>query len=421
VAALSISSNCTELSDRLAPAPQLDHPCDQEAGREVRRSRPHEDDGHINLTREINCKSLGRIDSFPSSGRNCLFEFAKMTASSDNEPPWGSKGRVNRAGTKIRAHEQLSEEENNSFEIWRGSHSYVLNTFKPLLWSRVRNKKIIVAQRLKRRLTIVDKLFRESAMELARMDDIAGCRLIFEDVPSLQKFRAEFHKARFGHRLRHSDDPEKYNYIEKPKDSGYRGVHEIYVYGVNSEFGKRFNGLYIELQFRTLCQHAWATAVEVISRITENQPKFNRGDERHKEFFRLASEIIARTAEGMKGCHPELSDRELCKRFKALDQEINVMWYLQSLPVIEQASRIKNNVVLQLSKEGNLTVHKFTGLERATEGYFRLERENPNDDIVLVRAATFDAIRSAYRNYFQNTNEFIRYVELGLEALSSSK
>ena len=36
---------------------------------------------------------------------------------------------------------------------------------------------------------------------------------------------------------------------------------------------------------------------------------------------------------------------------------------------------------------------------------------------MLVRAKTFDAIRSAYRNYFQNTVEFLKYIEDGLKKL----
>lgn len=348
------------------------------------------------------------------------FEFAKMNAISSVTPPWATKGRVNKAGAKIRAGLELSKEEADAFESWRAGHSYVLNTFKPLLWSRTRGKDIVVAQRLKRRSTIIDKLFREPGMELVRMDDIAGARLIFKKIASLEKFRKDFHKAKFNHKLRH-DDKEKYNYILKPKDSGYRGVHEVYVYNVNSDFGRRFNGLYIEMQFRTQCQHAWATAVEVVSRITENQPKFNRGDDRHREFFRLASEIIARTEEGMKSCRGELTDSELCTKFKELDTEINVMRFLRTLPVIEQSSRIKNNVVLQLSTDGRLMVHIFQNIDAATAGYFNLEKKNPHDDIVLVRAKTFGDIRSAYRNYFQNTNEFIKYIENGIKKLEKAK
>ena len=48
------------------------------------------------------------------------------------------------------------------------------------------------------------------------MDDIAGCRLIFDSIPNLQSFRARFHTSGFKHRLRH-EDINKYEYIEKPK------------------------------------------------------------------------------------------------------------------------------------------------------------------------------------------------------------
>jgi putative GTP pyrophosphokinase len=331
--------------------------------------------------------------------------------------PWGTKGLLNRAGDKIRRGEDLSKEEQVAFEEWRAAHSYVLNTFKPLLWRRVLGKKIVVAQRLKRRSTIIDKLSREPKMELARMDDIAGCRLIFDNIPSLESFRTKFHTSGFKHKLRQVD-VDKYNYIEKPKVSGYRGVHEIYVYNVNSAQGQVFNGLYVEIQYRTLCQHAWATAVEVVSRVTENQPKFDKGDDRHREFFRLASEIIARSVENRKSCRPELSNLELCDKFLGLDDEIKVISFLTTLPIIEQESRIGNNVILHRDKFGALMVHKYLNLEEATEGYFALEKANPDDDIVLVRAKTFDAIRSAYRNYFQNASEFITYVRDGLKNLA---
>jgi ppGpp synthetase/RelA/SpoT-type nucleotidyltranferase len=151
-----------------------------------------------------------------------------MDAKGDATPPWGTKGLLNRAGAKIRDRKDLTDDETSALEDWRAAHSYVLNTFKPLLWSRVRGKRIVVAQRLKRRITIIDKLFREPKMELARMDDIAGCRLIFEDINGLEEFRSKFHSSRFNHKLKH-EDADKYNYIIHPKSSGYRGVHEIYI------------------------------------------------------------------------------------------------------------------------------------------------------------------------------------------------
>ena len=198
---------------------------------------------------ERGCAPLNhQLRSVQSGGFSFSFLMAKAVAVA---PPWGSKGLLNRAGDKIRRGEDLTWEELRAFEDWRAAHSYVLNTFKPLLWRRVLGKHVVVAQRLKRRSTIIDKLSREPKMELARMDDIAGCRLIFDDISSLQSFRDKFHDSGFNHKLRHEVD--KYNYVDVPKASGYRGVHEIYVYNVNSEQGKAFNGLYVEMQYRTLC------------------------------------------------------------------------------------------------------------------------------------------------------------------------
>jgi (p)ppGpp synthase/HD superfamily hydrolase len=62
-------------------------------------------------------------------------------------------------------------------------------------------------------------------MELARMDDVAGCRLIFPNYRSLAVFREKIHRARFGHKLR--NDVSKYDYISNPKSDGYRGIHDI--------------------------------------------------------------------------------------------------------------------------------------------------------------------------------------------------
>ena len=60
-------------------------------------------------------------------------------------------------------------------------------------------------------------------------------------------------------------------------------------YDVNSEVGRGLAGLNVEIQYRTLVQHAWSTAVEVIGFITESQPKFQRGDKRYEHAMALAS------------------------------------------------------------------------------------------------------------------------------------
>jgi len=165
-------------------------------------------------------------------------------------------------------------------EEWRAAHRAVLNTFQAILRNKTKSKKIIVAQRHKRRNTIFNKLIRLPKMELSRMNDVAGCRIIFQSVTELNSFRENFHKARFKHKRRNETD--KYDYIKKPKITGYRGIHDVYSYDVNSTNGKQYEGLLLEIQYRTLIQHAWATAVEVIGFITVNQPKFQQGDKRYE-------------------------------------------------------------------------------------------------------------------------------------------
>jgi hypothetical protein len=256
-------------------------------------------------------------------------------------------------------------------------------------------------------------------MQLARMDDVAGCRLIFPSVKAMHDFRTEFHKARFKHKRK--NDVNKYDYIKAPKSTGYRGVHDVYEYNAATKEGRPCNGLLLELQYRTRAQHAWATAVEVITRITENQPKFEKGDERYLEFFRLTSEIIARVHEQRRSCYPNLSDREVLEHYVNINGEIGLFQMLRGLTVIRRVAPAGGDTILQFTADGDLVVHHISSDKEPTEIYFELEKKNPSDDIVLVKADTFAEIRSAYRNYFSDTIEFLRLVREGCAALIDSK
>ena len=124
--------------------------------------------------------------------------------------PGGSKSRVNRAGARVRGGTATSADF-TVVDEWRAAHRAVLNTFQALLRGRTRSTGIVVAQRHKRKRTIFDKLQRLPKMELSRMDDVAGCRLIFPDLETLHAFRSDFHEARFHHKLR--NEVGKYDYI----------------------------------------------------------------------------------------------------------------------------------------------------------------------------------------------------------------
>jgi putative GTP pyrophosphokinase len=332
--------------------------------------------------------------------------------------PGGSKSRVTRAGDDVRKG-TATVEDFHVIDEWRAAHRNVLNTFQAILRQRTRGTGITVAQRHKRKRTIFDKLHRFPGMRLAQMDDVAGCRLIFKKLKDLYAFRDVFLAARFNHERRNELD--KYDYIKNPRDTGYRGVHDVYEYDVKSEVGKQLAGLNLEIQYRSLVQHAWATAVEVIGFITESQPKFQTGDKRYERAMALASEVLARAHENLKGPFPDLPDRELVAQFLALDSELGLLRTLRGLNAASRTVSDKRNAILIFSESGELEVRAFRDAPDALRALFELEKQMPERDIVLVRADTSDEVRIAFRNYFSDARDFIRLLDDGCARLAKPK
>lgn len=341
-------------------------------------------------------------------------EYAHMSGSGY---PGGSKSRVNRAGDAVRAG-TATPDDIFAIEQWRAAHRAVLNTFQAILRTRLRNTNVTVAQRHKRRNTIFNKLQRIPGMQLSRMDDVAGCRIIFNNVKLLNTFRRRFHRAHFNHKLRNAVD--KYDYIANPKSTGYRGIHDVYEYDVNSEAGKPLKGLYIEIQYRTLVQHAWATAVEVVGLITESQPKFEQGDVRYTEAMAYASEILARAHEGLKGPFPDLSDREVVEKFLALDQNLTLMSTLRGLNRTMGGTSDNKNWLLIIPPDGQLDIKSYRDAPDALRALFQYEKETPDSDIVLVRADTSAEVKTAFRNYFRDARDFVKLMDSGCEKLGAA-
>jgi hypothetical protein len=192
----------------------------------------------------------------------------------------------------------------------------------------------------------------------------------------------------------------------------------VYEYDVQSDVGRPLAGLYVEIQYRTLVQHAWATAVELIGFVTESQPKFQQGDKRYEEAMALASEMLARTFENRKGPCPQMPDRELVKRFRDLDGEIGLLRTLRGLNAADKAVTDNRNAILMFSGVGDLKVQTYRDATDAIRSLFELEKIHTDRDIVLVRADTSDEVRLAFRNYFSDAKDFIRLVNTGCARLS---
>ncbi len=134
---------------------------------------------------------------------------------------------------------------------------------------------VVVAQRLKRRPTMVDKLIREPTMDLTQMADIGGCRAILPDQDGV---------TTVGRRLRQNWTLVRTrDYVAKPKPSGYRAIHHIV----------RRNGRLIEVQLRTPLQDVWANQVERDSRRVGVGFKSGVGSQRVHEFYLGVSELFA--------------------------------------------------------------------------------------------------------------------------------
>ncbi len=248
------------------------------------------------------------------------------------------------------------------------------------------------------------------------MDDVAGCRLIFKTVKDLYDFRSEFHKARFHHERKNELD--KYDYIKRPKSTGYRGIHDVYSYDVNSTVGRPLKGLLVEIQYRTLIQHAWATSVEVIGFITESQPKFQAGDRRYEHAMALASEILARIYEDVTGPFPDKPDLDVVREFLEVESKVSLMQTLRGLNVANPEISSNRNAILIFPESGALEVRTFRDATAALRALFSLEREMPGTDVVLVRADTTEEVRLAFRNYFTDAQDFIRLIDDGCEKLA---
>ncbi len=143
---------------------------------------------------------------------------------------------------------------------------------QPRMTLTTRAKKIdrraIIAQRLKRLMSIQVKLLRNDNMALSQMQDIGGCRAVVRSVSQVDRLVKAYDDWSRSRPLVGAEFVKKYDYIDHPKKDGYRSVHLIYKYRSASQGQGSWNGLRIEVQIRSRQQHAWATAVETVDTIT---------------------------------------------------------------------------------------------------------------------------------------------------------
>ncbi|GEA37597.1 hypothetical protein [Enterocloster clostridioformis] len=328
------------------------------------------------------------------------------------EIPKYSKKEIKNAGKAIATPSISNEERDIALEIlnnWRSAHAYPLQVIASNL--RLRNPTAIVVQRLKRLESITGKLERYSTMDLYRMQDLGGCRVIVDSLDEVYAAILNYKNSRIRHILKR-----EYDYIQEPKDSGYRSYHMVYQF--HSDKKETYNkNMLIEIQFRTKLQHTWATTVEMMGIYTKSQLKASIGDEDVLRFFVLVSSVFAKM-EGTPIAPNTIDDfNTLISEIREIDKKLYIVSRLSALSVainhVNENTKIKKNgyYVLQLNyKKKLLKINSFlkSQVELATNVYNKIEEtNNPNLDVVLVSATSFETLKAAYPNYFTDISGFV--------------
>lgn len=335
--------------------------------------------------------------------------------------PEYTKKQINEAGVVIRDNTASSEERAEALKIidnWRSTHAYPLHIFYTNLKGKTGSREdILVAERLKRLDSIVGKLQREKGMQLYRMQDLGGCRMVLPTLNEVYTYSEKFQKSRIRHEWKKTND-----YIQNPKKSGYRSLHLIYRFRTDTP-GKEIYNQYpmlIELQFRTHLQHIWATALETIGLFKNQALKAGQGDIEILRFFVLVSSLFA-IREGCPVVPGTVNDEnELISEMEQINDQYHVLDMLKAIRTIinhdaENVPDKSGYYILHLNY-GTGTLRRWffmpSQLEEANELYDYLEKQRGKAplDIVLVRAASYATVKAAYPNYFMDIGEFVGIV-----------
>ncbi|MBF4621121.1 RelA/SpoT domain-containing protein [Clavibacter sp. VKM Ac-2542] len=333
------------------------------------------------------------------------------------EPKY-SKSAVRRAGellgsgkgsvlTTFQAREIVSN--------FRSSHAYPLLaiTMHVRRYALLVSSEAVVARRLKRLPTILDKLERQPRMNVTTMQDLGGCRVVLATVNQIDELVTGLE----GSRRARNAIVRRYDYLRDspgPQNTGYRGVHLVFEYRASKQ---PFVGHKVEVQIRTELQHSWATAVETLDLFGGTRLKYADADPDHSRYFLIVSALMAAQEHLPQPAGATASVRALREELTELEGRLGLMDRLRGYAaLVEQfggSTDRRSSLILELHRqEKDLFVSFFETLAEAEERLAAIELlDDENIDAVLVGMGKVDQLQSAYPNYFANTASFTGFVE----------
>lgn len=328
--------------------------------------------------------------------------------------PLFSKNEIRKAGHVFVAREIDEEDLADALvkvDYWRGVHVEILGR---LLDEVERLSRIfpglLVAGRLKKRKTIIDKLQREdNVKDLDTMYDIAGCRIVVGSLAELRQIADIALESPFCDK-KHTKD-----YIAQPKEDGYRGIHVIYRYD-DLDCG---HTLRAELQIRTEREHAWATAVEMYDAAARTRLKFENEDSAPFWFFKKASALIediemgrAVDVDNIRSIGMGvLCGQDVLDVVDLLREANNAAYYAG----VNYALSIDDYCLIDLNVNEQMLFATRLESDSAVRTYFEAESESDDHDVVLTKGFSMEDLRRLYPNYFGNIEVFIQFVEEHME------
>jgi ppGpp synthetase/RelA/SpoT-type nucleotidyltranferase len=201
-----------------------------------------------------------------------------------------SKSHINKCGKLLRdALEGQAEVDSESYQHaidvvteFRRLHAYPMTKVRMGLASMVNTEQIdgAVTQRHKRVPRIVRKLQRMPGTSLARLEDIAGCRVVVATPAEMDRL---CRRIRRNYAREFTREPR--DYVANPKPIGYRAIHFVVLRDMRA----------VEIQVRTSAQQRWAEAVEALdARRSDLNLKDGIGPDDITEYFAVAGEVLYR-------------------------------------------------------------------------------------------------------------------------------
>jgi hypothetical protein len=234
------------------------------------------------------------------------------------------------------------------------------------------------------------------------------------------------------------------NYIETPKEDGYRGYHLIGSFP--DAHGNKKN---IEIQLRTTLQHYWATALEIVDLFTGQALKSNQGDEDWKRFFFSVGEqfSIMENIHLFNALEPEEQFRSYVAALNTSSENISSCESAQQccskldvitkLDAFAASLQIIGDKIIDNPDSGyvllkiNIDTHTLSSAlfdkeenKLAEAQYLEAEKESAEKNgtvVALVSTTAVGGIKEAYPNYFADSTEFLKRLFYINEATTTRK